>query len=149
MLNRFRLIALGLAFGVAICLAPLSMPAFSTSPGALRSAQGVEQQQQPTSPSTGSQQQQQQMQQEQQQMQKMGQQQQGGQTAHQGKTQVMTGRILMHGGQYVFENNTNAKLTITNPKKAKKYNGDSVKVKGTVNEQAQTIHIAKIKRVSS
>ena len=82
-------------------------------------------------------------------MEQMGRQQQG-QQSHQKKQSLLTGKILVKSGHYMFQNgSTNAALRISNPKKAKKYNGDSVQVKGTVNEQAQTIHISKIKPATS
>lgn len=148
-LKRYQLLALGGAFGLAMCLVPVGGMS-SAAAATPESMQGVEQQQQPTSPSTGSQQQQmQQQQQEQQQMGQMGQQSQN-QPSHHQKQSVLTGKIAVQGGNYVFESTSSkTTLTISNPKKAKKYSGQSVQVKGKVNQQAATIHISKIKAVSS
>lgn len=149
-LKKYQLLALGGAFGLAMCLVPVG--AMSSAVAATpESMQGVEQQQQPTSPSTGSQQQQmQQQQQEQQQMGQMGQQSQNQPSHHQKKQSVLTGKIAVQGGNYVFESASSKRtLTISNPKKAKKYSGQSVQVKGKVDQQAATIHISKIKAVSS
>ena len=137
MLKRLNLLALGVACGLALCLIPGSArSSFAAGsamqqPGAGAGAQQQPQAQpmqptgeeQPTSPS---------------------------QPTHRQKQSLLTGKIAVQGGHYVFQNNSNnATLTISNPKKAKKYSGDNVQVKGTVNQQAQTIHISKIKPISS
>jgi FtsZ-interacting cell division protein YlmF len=124
-------------------LVPATGFAGGPQPGPL--AQQGQAQQQPTAPTTGAQQQQMEQQQD---MQQMGQQ---PTTQARHKTQTMlTGKIAMKNGQYVFENSTgNSSLTVENPKKVKKYAGDDVQVKGTVNQQAQTIRISKIKRAAS
>jgi hypothetical protein len=150
MLKRFNMLALSVACGMALC--GISFGAghgFAAVPG---SGPAMQQPgagpQQPTGPGAGPQQQPQQPQQ----MPPMGDEQPTtpGETTHHQKQSVLTGKIAVKGGQYVFENtDNNSTLTISNPKKAKKYSGDAVKVKGTVNQQAQTIHISKIKPLSS
>jgi uncharacterized protein YdeI (BOF family) len=150
MLKRFYLVALGVGFGLAMCLIPVNAASsFAATPESASAVQGVEQQQQPTSPGTGSQQP---PMQQPQQMPPMGEQEPGSSThpTHHQKQSLLTGKIAVQGGHYVFQNTSNnTTLRISNPKKAKKYSGDSVRVKGKVNEQARTIHISKIKPVTS
>lgn len=87
---------------------------------------------------------QQQMEQEQQ-----AQEQQAQQANQQHPQVLLTGKIMKHGKHYVFhDQDSNTNFRITNSRKAKKYSGQDVKVQGTVNQTAQTIHITKIARAS-
>jgi uncharacterized protein YdeI (BOF family) len=141
MAKRFYMFGLALAFFLSFSLIPASVaPALAASPEMLLQ-QGQQQQQQPQQ-QPEPQQQQQQMEQ----MQQMGQQQQQPQP----KQSLLTGKITVQQGHYVFQDNsTNVTLRVSNPSKVKKYNGDRVKVKGTINQTAQTIHVSKIKVVAS
>ncbi len=149
MLKRLHLFGLGLACGLVFGVMPASVPsAVAATRGASLSQQG-QQGQTPQQQQAPAEQQQQQETQQQQQMEQM--QQQGQQAPSQHTKQaLLTGKISMHGGHYVFEDSSsNATLTVSNPSKVKKFNGDNVKVKGTVDHIAQTIHISKIKVLAS
>lgn len=143
MLKRLHLIVLAAACGLAMNLVPLT--GFAGAAQAGPPGQQGQAQQQPTAPTTGTQQQQME---QQEQMQQMGQ--QPTSQANHKKQSLLTGKIAMKNGQYVFENSTgNTTLTVENPKKVKKFAGDDVQVRGTVNQQAQTIRVSKIKRAAS
>jgi hypothetical protein len=146
MLKRLHLLGLGLACGLVFSVMPASVPsAMAATRGASLSQQGQQGQppQQQQAPA------QQQETQQQQQMDQMQQQSQQAPSPHT-KQALLTGKISMHGGHYVFEDSSsNAALTVSNPSKVKKFNGDNVKVKGTVDHIAQTIHISKIKVLAS
>ena len=141
MLKRVPSFALAAAFSLAIYLVPVGIAtAQQTGPGAQQPGMG---QQQPNSPGSGSQM-------PQQQMPPMGDQQptQGQQQTRQ-KAQTLNGKISVRNGHYVFQNSSsNTTFRVSNPKKVKKYAGDNVQIKGKVNDQAQTIHVSKVKVVS-
>jgi hypothetical protein len=141
MLRRFSLLVVAAAFSLAMCFVPVSVASAAPQAGP-----GMQQQQpgmgQPNSPSAGSQMPQQ--------MPTTGEQQPGTtQRTHHQKAQVLNGTIAVQSGHYVFKNtNNNTTLRVSNPKKVKKYAGDNVQVKGKINEQAQTIHVSKVKVTS-
>jgi hypothetical protein len=141
MLKRLPLFALAVAFSLAIFLVPVSAATATQQAGPGMQQPGTGQQQ-PNSPGSGSQM-------PQQQMPPMGDQQPTqGQQAHQ-KARTLNGKITVQNGHYVFRNTgNNTTLRVSNPKKVKKYAGDNVQIKGKINEQAQTIHVSKVKVVS-
>jgi hypothetical protein len=141
MLKRLPLFAFAAVFSFAMCLPPVSVATAAQQAGSGAQQPGAGQQ--PNSPGGGSQM-------PQQQMPPMGEQEptNPGQQTHQ-KAQVLNGKISVQNGHYVFQSSTNNNtLTVSNPKKVKKYAGDNVRIKGTINEQAQTVHVSKVKAVS-
>jgi hypothetical protein len=65
------------------------------------------------------------------------------------KKETLTGTISTRNGHCVFQNAKNSTtLRVSNPKEVRNYRGKIVRIRGTVNEPAQTIHISSIKAVS-
>jgi hypothetical protein len=142
MLKRLSLLAVAAAFSLAMCWVPVNVASAAQQAGPGMQQQPGMGQQQPNSPGNGSQM-------PQQQMPPMGEQQPT--TSHQAhqKAQTLNGKIAVQNGHYVFKNTSNnTTLRVSNPKKVKKYAGDNVQIKGKVNEQAQTVHVSKVKVVS-
>jgi hemolysin activation/secretion protein len=142
--KKLYMFGLALAFLLSFSLIPTSVPP------ALAANPELQQGQQPQQQQPQQQQQEQQQQQQMQQMQQMGQQgQQQPQSKHKVK-RVLTGTITQQGGHCVFQDSsTNTTLRVSNPRKVKKYIGDHVTVKGTINQTAQTIHVSKVKPLAS
>lgn len=154
MKQRIRLLALGAALAVfAWSLPAITASAHGNGPIAFAQQQQGGQQPGAQEPGAsgaepGAAQEQQQREQEEQQQQQMNQQGQPQQTQQQ---QVMlTGKVSRENGHYLLTSQDAPNpLRISNPSKVKKYNGEMVKVEGTVNPKSHKLHVSKVSPATS
>ena len=149
MKKKLRLLALGVAAGlIAWCVPFAAIPA--------QAAPLTEAAQQSTLPpaapnsQSGAEQQQQQRAQEQQEQQ--AQQSEMNQQSEQSQQQQieLTGKVTRQNGHYMFLNSdTHKALRVSNPSKVKKYDGEMVKVEGTVNPKSHKLHVSKVTPATS
>lgn len=151
MKQKTRFLALGTALAVLMWGLPLvAAPAYANA------ATRVAPQQQQGAPGPGSpgaepgaaaQQQEQREQEQQQQQQEINQQGQPQQTQQQ---VLLTGKVTRENGHYLLTSQDAPKpLRISNPSKVKKYNGEMVKVEGTVNPKSHKLHVTKVTPATS
>ncbi|MGH9327800.1 MAG: hypothetical protein ACRD2B_14115 [Terriglobia bacterium] len=147
-MRKFRILVLGLAFGMVAWIVPMSVaPAFAASGPTPLASQA---QQQPGTPGMVPQQQapEQQPQREQRQQQQMEQQEQAQQQQSQQRL-LLTGKVLQRGHHYLFHDaDSNTFFRISNPSKVKRYKGKTIKVVCTVDQSGRTIHISRVERAS-
>jgi len=66
------------------------------------------------------------------------------QMQQQQQAQTFTGTVVRDGGQYVLRDSSGQTYKLDNPDQAKQYEGKTVKVTGTLDQQAMTIHVQNI-----
>lgn len=127
-----------------VMAAPPLSPQQQTSPGAGTGAQPGSAQ--PGAPETGAAGAEQQRAIEQQQEQEQAQ--QGSQQSQQ--EVLLTGKVTRENGHEMFtSSDTHQAMRVSNPSKVKKYNGEMVKVEGTVNPKSHRLHVSKVAPVTS
>ncbi|MGH9377577.1 MAG: hypothetical protein ACRD1I_02135 [Terriglobia bacterium] len=149
MMKQTRLLALGLALGLIAWFVPFnSSSTYATTLTELAQQQGAQQPGAAGAPS-GAQQQEQQQQEEQQAQQRQIDQQAQPQQSQQQQI-LLTGKVTRQNGHYMFlSSDTHTALRVSNPGKVKKYDGEMVKVEGTVSPKSHKIHVSKVTPVTS
>lgn len=63
---------------------------------------------------------------------------------------LLTGKVTRENGHEMFtSSDTHKPMRISNPSKVKKYNGEMVKVEGTVNPKSHRLHVSKVTPATS
>lgn len=151
MMKKTRLLALGLAFGLIAWFVPFKCSStYATALTELAQQQGAQQPGAAGAPSGAQQQQEQQQQEEQQEQQRQLDQQAQPQQKSQQQQILLTGKVTRQNGHYMFlSSDTHTALRVSNPGKVKKYDGEMVKVEGTVSPKSHKIHVSKVTPVTS
>lgn len=149
MKNKTRLLALGVAAGlIAWCVPFAAVPAQATP-----LTEAVQQSTlPPAAPNTQSGAEQQQQQRAQEQEEQQAQQSEMNQQSERSQQQQieLTGKVTRQNGHYLFLNSdTHKALRVSNPSKVKKYDGEMVKVEGTVNPKSHKLHVSKVTPATS
>lgn len=150
MKNKTRLLALGVAAGVIAWCVPFAVIPVQAAPLATEAVQQSAQPAEAPNSQSGAEQQQQQRAQEQEEQQ--AQQSETNQQSERSQQQQieLTGKVTQQNGHYMFLNSdTNQALRVSNPSKVKKYNGETVKVEGTVNPKSHKLHVSKVAPATS
>ena len=148
-MKKFRLLAVGLAFGLIAWLAPFNAASIHATGLAGQQSQSPQEPGGVNSQSQAPQEQQRQQQEEEQQEQQRQLDQQA-QPQTQKPQLLLTGKVIRQKGHFMFlSSDTHTAFRISNPSKVKKYNGEMVKVEGTVNAKSHKIHVSKVTPVNS
>lgn len=149
MKKKIRLLALGVAAGlIAWCVPFAAIPAQAT-PLAEAMQQSTLPPAAPNSQSGAEQQQQQRAQEQQEQQAQQSEMNQQSERSQQQQIEL-TGKVTQQNGHYMFLNSdTHKALRVSNPSKVKKYDGEMVKVEGTVNPKSHKLHVSKVTPATS
>ncbi|HEV2418836.1 MAG TPA: hypothetical protein VGX94_13635 [Terriglobia bacterium] len=149
MKNKTRLLALGVAAGlIAWCVPFAAVPAQATPLTEVAQQSTLP----PAAPNTQSGAEQQQQQRAQEQEEQQAQQSEMNQQSERSQQQQieLTGKVTRQNGHYLFLNSdTHKALRVSNPSKVKKYDGEMVKVEGTVNPKSHKLHVSKVTPATS
>lgn len=149
MKKKTRLLALGVAAGVIAWCVPFAVIPAQATP----LAEAVQQNSlPPAAPNSQSGAEQQQQQRAQEQEEQQAQQSEMNQQSERSQQQQieLTGKVTQQNGHYMFLNSdTHKALRVSNPSKVKKYDGEMVKVEGTVNPKSHKLHVSKVTPATS
>lgn len=149
MKKKTRLLALGVAAGLIAWCVPFAVIPAQATPLAEAVQQNTLPPAAPNSQSGAEQQQQQRAQEQEEQQAQQSEMNQQSERSQQQQIEL-TGKVTQQNGHYMFLNSdTHKALRVSNPSKVKKYDGEMVKVEGTVNPKSHKLHVSKVTPATS
>ncbi|HEV2498177.1 MAG TPA: hypothetical protein VGY31_01180 [Terriglobia bacterium] len=149
MKKKTRLLALGVAAGLIAWCVPFAVIPAQATPLAEAAQQNTLPPAAPNSQSGAEQQQQQRAQEQEEQQAQQSEMNQQSERSQQQQIEL-TGKVTQQNGHYLFLNSdTHKALRVSNPSKVKKYDGEMVKVEGTVNPKSHKLHVSKVTPATS